>query len=803
MRVLITNNTLAERAGSEMYVRDLALALLRRGHDPIACSTLLGDVANELRKATVPVVDDLSQVAAAPDVIHGQHHVDAMIAMLHFPQTPAIYTCHGWMPWEELPPKFPTLRHYIAVDDLCAERLQSENGIAPEYIHILRNFVDLRRFHLRAELPEKPARALVFSNSAHENGYLGTIRRALAERGIAVDAIGAAMQRNTADPEKWLGDYDLVFAKGRSAMEAMACGAAVITCDAVGMAGMVTPKNFATWRRLNFGVRTLNGPITAETILREVDRYDAKHARQVAVRLRAEADMEPVIDEIVKVYERAIDDHHSSKIRPPQEFVAASGYLRQIAGTIKTRYVTHLQLLQANRDIAEHISRTQDAERRLLAANAALEAERQAHAAESQNLEAERQAREAVRQAYEAERQAHEAERQAYAVERQAHEEERQARAASDLLAHSHAERAELAEQRTVAVGTELYAERQALTASNLQLQGQSERAARAEQQVAALSSQLGAEQYQNQANAAALRVQSERAEHLERECIEMNSALQTARRTNEANAPVMRALSEQRSALLSVRRTQAEEQELLDAIEQEVAQRSDRFRAITGTPFWNLLGRAFSVRNSYGSSLGARLRLLFAQNTGDELIESIQSGALADHLALTDVEAASSRTLRQVMASLVERYRIRSVVEMACGHCLWLRGSDVNLDRYIGIDSASDAIERNRQRFAARNYSFISSTDVSIPSADAVLCRDWLEYLPLGEGADLVARLRVAGQYLVATNHQAIGENIESAIGGWRPLNLQRDPFNLGEPLERFVLDERTGKTLTLWANA
>ena len=42
LRVLITNNTLAERAGSELWVRDLATALLARGHAPIAFSTPIG-----------------------------------------------------------------------------------------------------------------------------------------------------------------------------------------------------------------------------------------------------------------------------------------------------------------------------------------------------------------------------------------------------------------------------------------------------------------------------------------------------------------------------------------------------------------------------------------------------------------------------------------------------------------------------------------------------------------------------------------------------------------------------------------
>jgi hypothetical protein len=52
MRVLITNNTLASRAGSELYVRDVALGLLNRGHKPIAYSTELGAAPRELWKLT-------------------------------------------------------------------------------------------------------------------------------------------------------------------------------------------------------------------------------------------------------------------------------------------------------------------------------------------------------------------------------------------------------------------------------------------------------------------------------------------------------------------------------------------------------------------------------------------------------------------------------------------------------------------------------------------------------------------------------------------------------------------------------
>ncbi len=57
------------------------------------------------------------------------------------------------------------------------------------------------------------------------------------------------------DPERILPRYDLVFAKGRCALEAMAAGCAVIVCDAVGLGEMVTHGSVEEMRRWNFGAR--------------------------------------------------------------------------------------------------------------------------------------------------------------------------------------------------------------------------------------------------------------------------------------------------------------------------------------------------------------------------------------------------------------------------------------------------------------------------------------------------------------------------------------------------------------------
>ena len=394
MRVLITNNTLDTRAGSELYVRDVALALLRRGHQPMAYSTRLGTVAEELRAATIPVIDDLRLLTVEPDIIHGQHHLDAMTAMLHFPQTPAVYFCHGWLPWEEMAPHFPTIHRYVAVDDLCRERLQCVHGIAPRQIRMIRNFVDLQRFTPRLDLPAAPRRAVVFSNYINESNCLGILRQACAARGIELDAIGFAAGRSEAQPERMLGTYDVVFAKARCALEALACGTALVACDAAGLGGMVMPGNYEKFRALNFGIRTLRDPITVEAVTRELDRYDAIGAREVAQRVRSEAGMEQAIDQIVAVYQEAIDTQRQismasmtrvtlmtppasemsvtesaeNRVReacPDPRFHAVSGYLRQIADFTKGRHLAEYAREQALAEAGIQRARAEQAERTL------------------------------------------------------------------------------------------------------------------------------------------------------------------------------------------------------------------------------------------------------------------------------------------------------------------------------------------------------------------------------------------------------------------------------------------------------
>lgn len=337
MRVLITNFKLETRTGTELFVSDLARGLLEAGHRPVVYSPRLGKLAAEIRKETVPVVDDLDYLSAPPDVIHGQHANETLTALLRFPDAPAIFFCHDWYFKEDYPPRFPRILRYVAVDDQCYDKLVCECGVAEERASVMCQFVDLERFRPRTTpLPSRPRRAAVLCNYTKENEHLRAARDACARAGVALDVYGIGVGRACERPEETLRDYDVVFAKGRAALEALAVGAAVVVYWWRRLGPMVKADDLADLRVDGFGVRSMGPQLTPAEFGREIERalgfYDPTDAAEVSRRVREGAGLARSVGELVRLYEEVIAEQSAAP--PPDralEARAAAAHLREMS----------------------------------------------------------------------------------------------------------------------------------------------------------------------------------------------------------------------------------------------------------------------------------------------------------------------------------------------------------------------------------------------------------------------------------------------------------------------------------------
>ena len=332
LRVLITCRELWSRSGTVMYVRDLALELQRRGHTPAILSSPSGAIAAELRAAGI-VISALPSRLGQPDIIHAHHHAPTLLALRHWPSVPAIHICHDHLSPHDRTPLHERIRRHFGVSRLCVQRLVDE-GVPVDRVALLPNFVDTARFRPRAPLPKQPRRALVLSNYASEESHLPAVRDACLAAGFELDVAGVGVGKLLEEPEHVLGSYDIVFAKAKAAIEAMAVGCAVVLCDYAGVGPMVTAAQFDWLRDRNFGFEALNEPLAPAPIQREIARYDPADATRVRDLIRARAGLEGAVDQLVGSYRDVIAEHRSA--------VPSHGVRRVDAGAWRERFALRL-----------------------------------------------------------------------------------------------------------------------------------------------------------------------------------------------------------------------------------------------------------------------------------------------------------------------------------------------------------------------------------------------------------------------------------------------------------------------------
>ena len=361
LRVLITNIALSGRSGTETVARDLAIGLVRRGHLPILYSPLLQlpgnapGVINEIREALIPVTDDLNTITVRPDLIHGSHLHETMTACLHFPDVPAVWTCHSWDGPHDKVPAIPNIKKFIAIDASCMERLLCEESVKSERAQLIPNFVNLEIFKQRETLPEKPKKALVLSHYAYaDSPWYQNVLEACKQAGLAVETYGSGVSKICSNPEKLFLEYDIVFAVDRTALEALAVGCAVIILGQPGLGSMVKSNECKSLYQQNFGRKSITKEATAENILLEIEKYDPVDTQRASAYIRQQANADIYLDKVIELYESVVNNSNNVHVvSDANQFLKiASSYCANLSAAVRNRILGNVEIEKLHHQVS-------------------------------------------------------------------------------------------------------------------------------------------------------------------------------------------------------------------------------------------------------------------------------------------------------------------------------------------------------------------------------------------------------------------------------------------------------------------
>jgi len=142
------------------------------------------------------------------------------------------------------------------------------------------------------------------------------------------------------------------------------------------------------------------------------------------------------------------------------------------------------------------------------------------------------------------------------------------------------------------------------------------------------------------------------------------------------------------------------------------------------------------------------------------------------------------TEAIRAALPSLISELRVGSLLDIPCGDFNWMRVLDLPI-HYVGADIVPELVALN-SAFASERRSFVQ-LDISrdaLPTVDMVLCRDCLVHFSYADIFSAFENLKRSGsKYLLTTTHPE-ATNRDIVTGEWRPINLQRPPFCLSQPL-------------------
>jgi len=358
MRIVVTVHDLGI-GGTQTYALTVAEQLQRLGHEATIHTDGPGPMAEVVHQRGIPLALTEAELPDKVDALIVQDGAMSYRMAELFPSAPQLFRGPSEMFDLQLPPQLPgVVGALMAVSDRSADRLRALAG-EREVIR-LRQPIDTERFAARGAIRDRPRRAALLGT------YLDDVRLRMLRDAWEPEGVECVQLSSALEPEAVLADADIVVAKGKAALEGMACSRAVFVYDQFGCDGWVTPATYPALEADNFAGLATDAMATPATLRGALDAFDP---------------------EMGVVNRDLITTHHSAR-RHAYELVellrdlvptdvVAKAPLRELARLVRVQWATESRAFrQARENTALHARLIEVDEAREAAQRAAIAAER-------------------------------------------------------------------------------------------------------------------------------------------------------------------------------------------------------------------------------------------------------------------------------------------------------------------------------------------------------------------------------------------------------------------------------------------
>ena len=150
------------------------------------------------------------------------------------------------------------------------------------------------------------------------------------------------------------------------------------------------------------------------------------------------------------------------------------------------------------------------------------------------------------------------------------------------------------------------------------------------------------------------------------------------------------------------------------------------------------------------------------------------------------------SKLYRKGLIRILEEYNITSMVDCGCGDWHWEQKIQDKLPEYLGIDVVEKLVKANKKKYEDYKTKFVHGDFLDIAQytggADLVVVRHVFEHLPTEMIVKFLEKVKSMFKYGLFTSNNHEFETINIKVGKRRGINLEIEPFNMTDKIDRFV---------------